>query len=305
MLSPKNLLIVAILVWGFLCNNQKLHAQRLVDDTARQYYPTRLKLVATGAGLFYFGTLSGLYTIWYEDKNQTNFHWFDDNQGWMQVDKFGHAYTSYFMGKLGYRSLMWTGIDRKKAIWYGGSYGFLFLTSVEFLDGHYEEWGASVGDIASNAFGSLLFIGQELAFKKQVITLKFSYHPTDLAEIRPAMLGSGPIEKIIKDYNGQTYWFSANYRSFFKHHNVVPKWINVAGGYAAYGMLGGKENPDYLPYTDRYRRYFLSLDIDFDQIHTRSKVLNSVFFFLNLLKFPLPTLEYNEKGEFAFHPIYF
>ena len=135
--------------------------------------------------------------------------------------------------------------------------------------------------------------------------MKFSYHPTELAEMRPSHLGSAPIEKSIIDSSGQTYWFSANYRSVFRRHKVIPKWINMAGGYAAYGMLGGNENPAYLPEVERYRRYFLSLDIDFDQIHTRSKVLNSVFFFLNLLKFPLPTLEYNDKGEFIFHPVYF
>ena len=286
-------------------------AQKTEPDEQRPYNPTRLKLVTVGGAVFYAGTLFGLSTIWYDNYDKTYFHLFDDNQGWMQVDKFGHAYTSYIMGKGGYKSLMWTGIDRKKAIWFGGSYGFLFLSSVEILDGHYKQWGLSVGDVAANAFGSMLFIGQQLWAGSQVVTMKFSYNPTPLAQLRPEHLGSGDMERIIKDYNGHTYWFSANYRSIFKGHHIVPKWLNIAGGYGAYGMLGGKENPDYnntgerLPDIERYRRYFLTLDVDFDRIESKNKFVRSVFFFLNLIKVPMPTLEYNSKGEFVFHPVYF
>ena len=285
-------------------------AQKTFLDEQREFNPTKFKVVAIGGAAFYAGTLAGLSTIWYDNYDKTYFHLFDDNQGWMQVDKFGHSYTAYIMGKGGYKSLMWAGVDRKKAIWFGGSYGFLFLTSVEILDGHYKQWGLSVGDVAANALGSMLFIGQQLWVGSQVVTMKFSYNPTPLAQLRPDHLGSGNIERIIKDYNGQTYWFSTNYRSIFKGHTIIPKWLNIAGGYGAYGMLGGKENPDTyagqrLPEIERYRRYFLSLDIDFDRIESKNKVVRSVFFFLNLIKVPLPTLEYNSKGEVIFHPIYF
>lgn len=269
------------------------------------YNPTRLKLVLGGGAALYAGTLIGLHNIWYKDYERTDFHWFDDNGGWMQVDKFGHAYTAYIFGKAGIRALEWTGIDRKKAIWIGGSYGFIFLTSVEILDGHYAVWGASAGDMLANASGAALVIGQELAFKSQVLTMKFSYNPTPLAQYRPNVLGSGDIERVIKDYNGQTYWFSLNYRSVFKGHDFIPKWLNIAGGYGAYGMLGGETNPSDLPEIERYRKYLFSLDVDFDRIKTKSKFVNSVFFFLNLIKVPFPTLEVNSKGELVFHPVYF
>lgn len=265
----------------------------------------RLALVAAGGGLLYAGTLAGLYNIWYKDYERTDFHWFDDNDGWMQIDKFGHAYTAYIFGKTGYKGLAWTGLNRKASILIGGSYGFLFLSSVELLDAHYKAWGASPGDIACNAAGAAVFIGQELWAKSQVMTMKFSYNPSPLAEYRPELLGEGSFERIIKDYNGQTYWFSFNYRSFFRRHEIIPEWMNVAGGYSAYGMLGGYSNPEYLPEVERYRRYLVSLDIDFDRVKTKSKFLKSVLFFANMLKLPFPTIEFNEKGEFIFHPIYF
>ena len=294
-----------LLILSVIALPTKLLSQKFVDEDYPEYNPTKFKLVVAGGAAFYAGTLIGLHTIWYADKHRTNFHWFDDNTGWMKVDKFGHMYTSYIFGKAGIRALRWSGVDRKKAIWFGGTYGFLFLSSVEFLDGHYAEWGASPGDIAFNALGSAFLISQELAIGRQAVAMKFSYNPTPLAELRPDVLGEGSIERIIKDYNGQTYWFSANYRTIFRNHTFMPKWLNFAGGYSAYGMLGGDANPDYLPKTERYGRYLVSLDIDFDQIKTKSKFVNSVFFFLNLIKIPLPTVEFNDKGETIFHPVYF
>lgn len=283
----------------------ELKSQKVDQTNNIEYDPLKLKIVVTGGALFYAGTITGLYSIWYKDYERTSFHWFNDNSGWMQVDKFGHAYTSYIFGRTAMKSLFWTGIDRKKAIWYGGSFGFVFLSSVEILDGHYEAWGASVGDLLCNAGGAALLIGQELALGKQALTMKFSYNPSPIAEYRPDVLGEGNLERIIKDYNGQTYWFSLNYNSVFRNHKVIPKWLNIAGGYSAYGMLGGDENPAYLPEVERYRRYLISLDVDFDKIKSKSKVVNSIFYLLNLIKVPFPTVEFNSKGEVIFHPVYF
>jgi hypothetical protein len=49
------------------------------------------------------------------------------------------------------------------------------------------------------------------------------------------VLGSSLAEQMLKDYNGQTYWLSVNLHSFYKN----PKWLNLAIGYGANGMLTG------------------------------------------------------------------
>jgi len=286
-------------------------SQNYSDTLQRSFNPVKFAVAAGGGGLFYAGTLSSLYTVWYQDKSPSPFHFKNDNAGWMQIDKYGHAYTCYLFGKLGMNALKWTGVNRKKAIWFGGSYGFLFMTSVEILDGHYWEWGASPMDMVANASGSALLIAQELVFDKQILTYKFSYHHTELAKYKPGVLGEGNIERVVADYNGQTFWLSLNLKSIFKHQKMLPRWLNIAGGYSAYGMLSGETNPVYayngsrLPHIERYRRYYLTLDIDFDKIQTKSKFLRSTFFFLNLIKFPLPTVEFNTLGETKFHPFFF
>ena len=152
-----------------------LVAQNPVDTTySEDFKPQRLGLVAGGAGLFYGGMLTSLATIWYKDNYWTGFHIKNDHAGWLQIDKYGHATTTYIMGKMGMNAMRWTGAKRKKAIWWGGAYGFIFMTSVEALDANYAAWGFSPMDMVANAAGSMLLIGQELVFKQQILTYKFS-----------------------------------------------------------------------------------------------------------------------------------
>ena len=172
----------------------------------------------------------GLSTLWYSDYEQTSFHFFNDNDGWLLMDKFGHFTTAYYVGRMGIEALRWTGVPEKKAIWYGGSVGLVFLTSVEILDGISAEWGASPMDLVANTTGAALAIGQELAWKEQRITMKWSYTNSRYAKYSPENLGTSLQEKWLKDYNGQTYWLSANVSSFMPQ-TKVPKWLNVAVGY--------------------------------------------------------------------------
>jgi hypothetical protein len=69
------------------------------------------------------------------------FHFFNDNKGWQYIDKFGHTFTSYFIGKYGIEFLEWADIKEKKALWFGGCLGFAFLSSVEVFDGFSTGWG--------------------------------------------------------------------------------------------------------------------------------------------------------------------
>ena len=270
----------------------------------------RLTYVIGGQSIIYVSTLAVLYQAWYKDYPQSNFHWINDNNEWMQVDKIGHATTSAYIGKFGYEFYRCAGVERKKAIWIGGSAGFVYLTVVEILDGFSAQWGASMGDFISNAAGSALFIGQQLAWDEQRFYLKWSYHPTDYAQYRPDLLGSGGIESALKDYNGQTYWLSGNIKSFLPKSSKFPRWLNVAVGYGAEGMLGANSNPPEhdgkaLPEYTRYRQYYLSLDVDLARIKTRSHFLKFIFNVVSFVKIPFPALEFNKLDGVKLHGLYF
>lgn len=227
----------------------------------------------------------------------------------MLHDKFGHAFSSYYIGLVGYESLLWAGVNETKATWWGGSAGFLYLTVVEILDGFSAQWGASGGDLIANGLGSALFISQQLTWKKQKIKMSWSFHLTDYAQYNPRLLGSSVPERMLKDYNGQTVWLSANIHSFLHQESKFPKWLNVAVGYGSEGMTGAVANPAYLkgvplPHFDRYRQFYIAPDIDLSKINTRNSNLNFALKLLGFIKFPLPAIEINKNGM-KFHPIYF
>ena len=250
--------------------------------------------------------LIGLNQLWYANHPRSNFHSINDNNEWLQMDKMGHIMSSYYIGKTGMNLLKWAGENKKNQLVYGATLGFAFLTTVEVLDGFSEEWGFSTGDMIANATGTGLLVGQELLWDEQRILLKYSFHTTKYADIRPEALGENFIEQSLKDYNGQTYWLSTNIWSFSKDSSF-PKWLNIAVGYGADGMLYGTKN-DQLEsdYTfQRQRQFYLSFDVDLSKIKTQSKFLKTVFSTINFIKIPAPTIEFNSKNQPKFYLLYF
>ncbi|WP_435415929.1 DUF2279 domain-containing protein [Polaribacter aestuariivivens] len=250
------------------------------------------------------GSLLALNELWYKNHERSNFHFINDNAEWKQMDKVGHFMTSYYVGKIGMEVLDWAGVSKKNQLIYGATFGFTFLTVVEVLDGFSKKWGASYGDILANAAGTSFLIGQELLWNEQRITVKYSFHQTEFAKQRPNTLGENYLQQALKDYNGQTYWLSTNIWSFNKKSNF-PKWLNVAFGYGADGMLYGETKPSNPFPQDPYRQFYLSLDLDLTKIDTKSKFLKSLFSVVNFIKIPSPTLEINTKGQIKFHYLYF
>jgi hypothetical protein len=270
---------------------------------------TRIYL-ATGTSLLGYGmSLAELSHAWYKNYPQTSFHFFNDNNDWLQVDKAGHVFGAYSAGRISMEVWRWAGLPRKQRIWVGGLSGAAFMTVIEVLDGYSSGWGFSLGDMAANLSGGGLFIAQELAWNEQKIHLKFSFHKNSyddpmLSQRASNLFGRRGWEHVLKDYNGQTYWASANIRSFFKKSRV-PVWLNIAAGYGAEGMFGGSENIAkdvngvvYFNRTDipRRRQWYLSPDIDLTRIKTKSKFLKTTFFLLNAIKIPAPSIGFSKNG---------
>ena len=250
----------------------------------------------------YTVTLFGLNQLWYADYPKSDFHFINDNGEWLQMDKMGHISSSYYTGVAGIKAYEWAEFSRKKAIWYGGMTGSLFLTIIEILDGYSAEWGASSGDLIANTTGSLLAIGQALKWNEQRIQLKYSYSPTSFADQNPDQLGGNNLERALKDYNGQTYWLSFNLKSLLNiEQEEFPNWLNLAIGYSGDNMTHPyHEQGD----DERKRQYLLSLDVDLTRIKTKSKTWNSILHTFGFLKFPMPALELSNRN-FSGHLIYY
>lgn len=292
------------------------------------YNRGKVALVSGSILGIYGGVLVGLNQYWYKDYPRSRFHFFNDSREWMAIDKGGHAWSSYFTSRWTLGMYRWTGLKDRKAIWLGGMGGTFLQTSFEILDGFSAKWGFSWSDMAANFSGSMLVISQELAWHEQRIVLKVSsLKPTYSADVQDRanyLFGKkGGLEGALKDYNGTIIWASLNIHSFMKKDRGFAPWLNVAIGYGANGMFGGYANrwctdPQDADYCDcapanqvdrsdirRYTQIYLSLDIDFTKIPTRSPVLRAIFNVINIIKVPAPTLEFNPVDKIKFYPLYF
>lgn len=271
-----------------------------LDDTISQ---KRQKKFYIYGGVVYTGSLIALNELWYSDYPRSSFHTFNDNGQWLQVDKAGHIYSGFTLSKLNYAALNGNNSTaNKKLAVVSAATSFTFLTAIEVFDGFSAEWGFSWGDMAANTIGSGIFLAQQLLFEKQVLQIKYSFHPSDYRELRPNTLGENEMQGAFKDYNGQTYWASLNLNGMYK--KIEPKWLNIAFGYGGEGMVFAN-NTQTFEGIKSYRQYHISLDIDFERIETNKKWLKTIFKLANCIKVPAPTLELNGNGTSSFHWLYF
>ncbi len=265
----------------------------------------------------YGGSFLFLSQAWYKDYPRTSFHTFNDNGEWLQVDKVGHAWTAYHTSRMTTNMWRWAGVSPNNALILGTGSSLLYMLSIEYLDGRSAEWGWSWGDAAADILGASLFAGQQRLWNDQRIGFKFSAHPAkydqpDLEARADKLFGRSFQGRLLKDYNAQTYWLSANLRAFLPE-TKMPGWLNLSLGYGAEGMFGGFENLA----TDksgavvfdrrdlrRYRQWYLAPDIDLTKIKTGSKLLRSVFSAFNCVKIPAPALEFS-RGKFKLKALAF
>ena len=274
----------------------------LDTELASTFEKKKRNILLISEAAIYTLALLGLNQLWYADYPKSSFHFINDNGEWLQMDKLGHITTSYYSGVAGIKAYKWTGMKQKNAIWFGGLTGTFFLSIIEVLDGQSKQWGASSGDLLANTTGSLLAIGQALKWNEQRIQLKYSYYPSEWASENTEQLGKNHIQRALKDYNGQTYWLSFNLNSLFDiHFSNFPKWLNVAIGHGADGMVSAYQKENDL---QRRRQFLLSLDVDLTKLKTKNKLLNTVLNSFGFVKFPLPTLELR-NGKLHAHSIYF
>jgi len=298
-----------LLVFCFLLQIVLANAWTIPADSIKNK-KTRKIIFGTSVAAVSVGSVVYLNQAWYKPYATGDFHLFADGDEWLQMDKVGHVWTTYQTGRLMMQSMKWAGFRKDRAQAIGAFSGFLYMTAIECMDGFSSGYGFSWTDMGANLAGSSLAYFQEHVWEEQRVLIKFSFHQTAFPQYRPALLGHNLGEQVLKDYNGQSYWLSVNPSSFLGKETKFPKWLNIAFGYGATGMISGDDNYVYVGSdgkvvgNERYRRYFLSLDVDLTRIKTRSKFLKTIFSAFNCIKVPLPAIELNKAG-FTGHLLYF
>ncbi len=254
----------------------------------------------SSAGVISAGSYIALSEIWYSDFDKTDFHFFNDLNEWNGMDKLGHVTTAYNLSDYSSRVFRRCGWQEKSAL-IGSAFGFTYTSALEFLDAYSAEWGFSVYDLGANFLGSSSFYLQDKLNGAQMARWKWSYSDSGLSSINPGLLGSTTSERMLKDYNGQTYWLSID---LFKLNSAQERWISVSLGHSIHDFTRAQRGLISEPFQPS-SQWLVSFDVNWDKVPLRNKHLKNVLKVLNFIKLPFPAVQWANGSGITFHPIYF
>ena len=267
----------------------------------------RLVGVMVGTTVLYALSTYLLGKTWYT--RRVPFHTFNDNNEWLQMDKAGHATTAYAISRGEYELFRWSGVSDRTAALTGGAIALLFQSTLEVFDGHSEGWGFSGGDMAANAAGVALFVGQQVGLDQQPLSLRYGFSSSIYPQYRPELLGRRRFAQMLKDYNGQQYWLSVNLATVLPVGPSFPRWLNLDLGYSGSGMTGGSANPplygaDGRPLVfRRVRQFYLAPGLDLVHLVPVASTGHLLLGATQFIRLPTPTLEFNPRDGWRWHPL--
>jgi hypothetical protein len=257
----------------------------------------KLGWVVAAISLSYAVVVFMLAKAWYYDQMVEPFHFFNDLAEWKQLDKVAHVFGTFNVCVFVCRTFKWGGL--KENITIGALIGFLIISTIEVMDGFSAGYGASLFDLIANAIGCALFFVQHKIWGHIKLFNKFSFHFTSFAALRPSLLGDGFLQEIIKDYNGQTFWYS-----WTLEKKWWPSFLSIAVGLGAEGMVYGRDEQNTLHNFSAYRKFYLSLDLNPNFFQSKKTWAQVMIYPLTLFKCPAPAIEFSTQGV-RFHWLYF
>lgn len=314
--------LITIFAWFSCCYVGNCGEWTVKSDSSRALHQTqatditKISLISLGQVLTIGGSYIVMNEAWYKGYPKTSFQFTNDNDNWLQMDKAGHIWTTYQYSRYFTEVWRYGGLKKIPSVIVGTSSAVAMQSMMEILDGHSTQWGFSWGDVVANGIGALAFALQDIVLNNQIMSVKMGYtqeeYPTPhLKERAKALYGESLGQRLLKDYNSQTYWASFNIQSIIQRDNF-PTWLNIAFGYGASGMYGAKYNfwPEMYKHPiperslDRSRSFYLSPDLSLSRIYTDKRWLKSLLFIADMIKIPAPTLEYNTTRGWIFRPIF-
>jgi hypothetical protein len=237
---------------------------------------------AAAAGFIAAGHIQNYDAWWKGNRNGFRFVFGkkDDGEKYRNADKFGHNYYSFLVSDVIGNSFVWSGIEKSKAFFYGGTIACLFQFYVEVEDGTRPDLGFSIGDAIADVTGSYFPLAQnEYPFLKN-FTWKYSI--IDAGNVK-----KGLHKTMIDDYESQYFWLSAKVpQMIFGSQNFFSKFFNLAIGYSVKGIHYNQKSESEV---------YLALDYDFEAIPLEGSFARSIFHVLNYFHFPSPMIRVTPK----------
>ncbi len=265
--------------------------QHLNDSLTESPHELDTTISYTKLGIVCGGLLGGMTAIhlyqqagWWKD-NRAPFHFQEDLNYSLGVDKIGHFYASSAYTYVFSKSLEWANLKEDDALWYGAGGSLLFQTFIEFEDG-ISTWGFDRVDFAADVAGAFWPVAQRKFPFLNEVALKFSYHPSDLLD-RPGGIGfKGQKHLVVDDYEGQTFWLTTHLKPLLPEpiKSITPEFLCLAVGYGSRDIVGTVTPP--------YRVWFVAFDLDMTKILPKDipffKTLGEA---LNFIHMPMPAIQ--------------
>jgi len=310
-MKPKIAFWLSLFYLGISSAQVQVQDSVFVNDSLKTVKRKRTNSLLA-VSVFGVGTHAILYSTWYSKADQSKFHFFNDNKQWLQMDKAGHAWSSFILSEATSTFYENNGYNSKQAANLGLASSLVFQTAIEYFDGRSSRWGASTGDLGANVFGSMWSWSQRRIWGKVKIPIKFSVSLSNLASKRPNVLGANLPQRLLKDYNAQTYWLNFQ-PNLFDFKVKGPKWLGFSLGYGAQGMVGGLNNifqdqqgvTQDLSHIQRYRQFYISPSVSLSHLHSKHKVINVLYKLTDYIRLPLPSLEMTNKGNMQWNWIHY
>src|SRR4051812_47188739 len=86
------IIFFSINLFNIHANAQSAASFFVPSDTINK---TRVTALSIASASIYGGSMVFLYSAWYKGYRQTGFHFFNDDDEWLQMDKSGHLFNSY------------------------------------------------------------------------------------------------------------------------------------------------------------------------------------------------------------------
>ena len=262
-------------------------------EPAKVFGVASLTLIAYGAA-YGFVFEKG----WWDDE-RTHFHFENDFDYALNLDKFGHFAAGVVLGEFFYEGYHWAGASEFQSYLFAGLSALATHIAIDVKDGFAPTWGFSIFDVLSGGLGGFLPMAERYVPLFKYIDLKWSYWINSNAYYDHEHAASGGV--FTDDYVNQTFWLSVKpYRLLPESaRKYYPSWLAIAVGLSIDEKVFTKE-----PHPRR--EVYIALDYDLEAFRPQSRFARFAVKMLNYFKLPAPTIQvYPEFHWYLLYPIKF
>ena len=232
---------------------------------------------------------------WWDDE-RSHFHFENDFDYALNLDKFGHFAAGVMLGEIFYEGYYWAGASEFQSYLFAGLSAMATHVAIDVKDGYSPEWGFSIFDVLSGTLGGFLPMAERYIPLSKYVDLKWSYWINTKAYYRQSDTGI-----FTDDYCNQTFWAS------FKPYRLLPSaarkyypsFLAIAAGLSIdEKVFTGEPHPR--------REVYIALDYDLEAFRPQGRLARQVVKFLNYFKLPAPTIQvYPEFHWYLLYPVKF